>query len=318
MTDAYPNIDEFGRGATTCLGTMTGCAVCSTANVLVRYGKTIPRLSDGTPDMRTFGARMGAKHRAVDSTCRHGLSLTGRCAGGTNWCTYCSFLQLRAQGISVSHQQWSFAQIEAHLAKGLPLIVPGIYGKVPIVSEGSYTSSKPAKGRSDSGFDLAHMVVVWGVASRSSTGAPLTYYVSDSDFGSPSRPVVPPHSVWSRATLKAYWSALGWSVCIINSKPPAIVAPKPTAKYEASIAKPGRTFWLYHAKPDPKYPDDRLLITSRVALRTGGFTAPCSAKKPARWAAAGKTYWLVELLGGSLHDKYQTAFISSEFAEVAA
>jgi hypothetical protein len=219
VADRYPNIDEFGRGSCSCGGTMTGCAVCATANVLVRYGKPIPRLADGTPDMRTLGARMGKRHRDLQAV-RHGMSLYGDC--DENWCTYCAFLELRAAGLPVAHQQLTWAQIASRLAAGQPFVLPGRYGRFPYVSPTSYSSTVPAKGRSDAGFTGAHMVVAWGVGQRWSTGSVRSYAVSDADFGSPSRPVVPPHSLITPAVLRSYWEAYGWSVCYVTKPPPAL------------------------------------------------------------------------------------------------
>ena len=246
MTDPYPNIDEFGPGSCTCLGTMTGCAVCSTANILVRYGRPIPRLSDGTPDMRTLGRRMGARHRAADATVRHGLSLNGICTGGTNWCAYCAYLELRAAGLPALYTYLNINQIESMLGARKPIILPGRYSRVPLVSEGSYSRTTPARGRSDSGFGGAHMVTAWQVGSRYSSGEIRDFIVSDSDFGSPSRPVVPPHSIWTRATLRNYWSYYGWAVTYINRAPPTIVV-DPT-RYRTVVNKKTPVF----DRPEPE------------------------------------------------------------------
>lgn len=222
MADPFPIVDEFGAGACTCRGTMTGCAVCTTASILIRYGKRIPRLANGTPDMITLGRRMGARHRAADSNNRHGLSLDGTCTGGTNWCAYCGYLELRANGLPVSYLQLSWAEILHQLKLEHPMIVPGYYGKVPIVSTSSYSASVPARGRSDSTFAGAHMVAFWQGSAFDLSGNIRTVIVGDPDFGSPARPVVPPHSVWSVDVAKAYWSAYGWGVTVVNAKPPVI------------------------------------------------------------------------------------------------
>lgn len=231
MVDAFPNIDEFGRGSCTCNGTMTGCAVCSTANILVRYGRTIPRLSDKTPDMRALGRRMGARHRAVNSLNRHGRSLDGICCCGTNWCAYCAYLDLDAQGLpAVWRSAPTWAQIEAELRARHPVVLPGRYGRVPVVSEGSYTSTKPARGRSDTGFTLAHMVVAWQLDSAGNV------VISDSDFGSPSRPVVPPHSIWTRSVTRSYWEDNGrWGVTVVARTPPS-TAPTVTVWWGSEVA----------------------------------------------------------------------------------
>lgn len=221
MTDAYPSIDEFGPGSCTCQGTMTGCAVCATGNVAVRYGKPIPRLPDSTPDMRALGKAMGARHRAVAAAGtpgdRHGLSLSGACYGGTNWCAYCAFLQLRAQGVPVAYGPLTFAQIMSRVENRQPVVLPGRYGVIPYVFPSTYSPILPARGRSDAGFGGAHMVVAWAMSTSSSV------IVSDSDFGSPARPVIPPHSIWTVAEMKAYWSAYQWNVCYATVAPPSFI-----------------------------------------------------------------------------------------------
>jgi len=209
---------------------MTGCAVCSAANILVRFGKAIPRLSDGTPNMKALGARMGKRHRdaaaAGDPGDRHGLSLQGQCTGGTNWCAYCVHLELKANGVPSSYAGLSWSTIEYHLKKKHPISLPGRYGAFPIVGTMSYSSTLPARGRSDTGFTGPHMVVAWQSGSVDSTGTPITFIVSDPDFGSLSRPVVPPHSVISRAVLRRYWELNGkWPVCVVTVAPPVVVPP---------------------------------------------------------------------------------------------
>lgn len=224
MSDPYPAIREFGPGSCTCHGTMTGCAVASTADVLVRFGKSIPRLSDGTPNMRSLGSAMGAKHRAVAKPgtpgSRHGLSLLGYCTGGTNWCAYCAFLQLRSQGVPVAYGSLIWPQIVAHLKVRHAIVLPGLYSRIPLVGKSTYSATIPARGRSDSTFGDGHMMVAWEWAEVDANDQPTRFIVSDPDFGSAARPVVPPHSLISASALKSYWSAFGWYVCYTTTAPP--------------------------------------------------------------------------------------------------
>lgn len=227
MSDPFPNIDEFGEGATTCNGTMTGCAVCATGNVLVRFGKSIPRTASGAPNMRSLGATMGARHRAKagpgEVGNRHGLSLQGQCTGGTNWCAYCAFLQLQAQGVPVGYGSLTWSQIVAHVKARHAVILPGRYGAIPHVNESTYSSSKPARGRSDD-FISAHMIVLWQPDSTNGIDDMGHFIVSDSDFGSSGRPVVPPHSVLRADDVQRYWEAYRWSVCYTTTAPPNMVS----------------------------------------------------------------------------------------------
>lgn len=226
MSDPYPVIDEFGSGSCTCNGTMTGCAVCSAAAILVRYGKKIPRLTDGTPDMRTLGKRMGARCRAFDD-CDHGRSLYGICGPGNYWCGQCIRLELLANGIPATYGRLTWAGIVSLLRAKKPVALSGMYSELPIVSPTSYSRSIPARGRSDRTFGGPHMMVAWGVASWNAAHEPTSFYVSDPDFGSPARPVVPPHSVIAATALKAYWAALAWPVAYVTVAPPSLATPSP-------------------------------------------------------------------------------------------
>lgn len=228
MADDLPVVDEFGPGATTCSGDFTGCAVCTCASILLRYGKPIPRLANGTPDMRTLGNSMGLRHRKQGGV-RHGLSLQGQCSPpstGTNWCAYCIFLELDARGVYVGYAQLSDTQILAHLRARHSLAVPGLYSKIPLISEGSYTAKTVARGRSDSQFGGWHMVGVHGVI-QTSTGVPTRVKVTDSDFGSTSRPVVPANSEWSWTAFKNFYHAASWGITYTTRAPAAIVPPPP-------------------------------------------------------------------------------------------
>jgi hypothetical protein len=199
--DAKPNIDEYGRGsARTPGGLAIGCAVCTAANIGVRYNKTIPRLSDGTPDMRSLGSIMGSRCRRVNGT-QHGLALYTNDHVGKKWATCCIYLQLRAWGIACRHGSFSWSQIVGFARSRKPVAMPGQYGKIPRVATTSYSLTSPARGRSDS-YTGGHMIDVWDVASSWSDGSARSFGASDSDFGSSSRPVVPPHSVLGQVVLE--------------------------------------------------------------------------------------------------------------------
>lgn len=259
MPDNAPVFAEFGYLAATCSGDMTGCAVCATASVLRRYGKPVPlatdpRDGDLTLNARELGRVMGARHRAEAPAGtpgdRHGLSLSGHCSPpqtGTNWCARCVYLELRARGLPAIYVKPSDATLAAHLKASHSVVTPGWYGRIPVVSQSSYSSTVPARGRSDAGFEGWHMVVAHGVILYAS-GAIKHVIVSDADFGSSARPVVPPHSLWTWTQYLAYYRATGgWSVAIVNAKPPAAQpppAPAPGAEpvYRVAITGPTRIY----------------------------------------------------------------------------
>ena len=220
MADARPNIDEYGRGAAYTPGGMAvGCAVCSTGDVELRLKKAIPRLSDGTPNMHALGDRMGDRCRRVNGT-QHGLALGTNSYAGKCWGTCCVFLELQAQGIACRHARFTDTQVAGFLKAKKPIIVPGVYGAVPKVSSTSYTATIPAKGRSDT-FTGSHMVVGWDVLVFATDGSIRTVGVSDSDFGSASRPRVPPHSAWSWSVFKAFRYDT-WPIVVVDQKLPSL------------------------------------------------------------------------------------------------
>jgi hypothetical protein len=226
MTDNAPVVSEFLPNAATCRGDYTGCAICATAATLLRYGKPVPT-TNGIPNMRNLGDSMGLLHRRADAHNRHGLSLTGLCTppnSGTNWCAYCAYLYLKNHGLPVHYGALSDTAIKNHLSAGHTLIIPGLYSRVPLVSETSYSRTVPAKGRSDSGFGGTHMVAAHGLSGS-------YVIVTDSDFGSSSRPTVPPHSLWPWTTFLSFYHALGWGITYVDAKPPsgAVTPIPPTA-----------------------------------------------------------------------------------------
>lgn len=224
MADPYPNIDEYGPGSARTPGGMAiGCAVCTAADLLLLYRKSIPRLSNGTPDMRTLGDRMGRRCRSVNGT-QHGLALFTNDHSGKKWATCCIYLELRAHGLAARHANFTKTQIGGFLKLRRPLAVPGSYGKVPRVSTSSYSSTVPARGRSDS-YLGGHMVAAYRATSVAADGTIRTIAIGDSDFGSSGRPVVPPHSLWSASAFWAYWGSLGWKIVVVDSPIPTTTAP---------------------------------------------------------------------------------------------
>lgn len=231
ITDEYPVIREFGPGACTCATRGqrgTGCAVCSTAQLLLRWGLAIPRTSTGHPDMVSLGKSMGRRHRAVNSSCRHGLSLVpGEACAGGYWCAYCAYLELKARGVAVAYGKLTLTQIRAQLDAHRPIILPGDYWQVPVVSRSSFDSTTPAHGRVQvrlSTKPFGHMVTAWHSIQVPREGR-VAYAVSDPDFGSVDANAVPSHSVWADSVLEKFWGAYKWAVCYSLLTPPRVGEP---------------------------------------------------------------------------------------------
>lgn len=306
MFDNAPQVNEFGPGATTCDGDMTGCAVCATASVLIRYGIPIPRLSTGRPDMRTLGYRMGKLHRDAVPGNRHGLSLSGSCSppqSGTNWCAYCAHLYFRSKGLPSTYADVSDSLLLSHLKARHSVLVPGLYSRVPIVGRNSYSGSVPALGRSDSGFGGTHMVAAHGVTLAGSR--PVEVILNDSDFGSPSRPISPPHSVWSVATFLSFRHVLDWGVTIINAAPrgSATLPPKtPTLTYVATVRPASHQYYAYEVVKTAAHPGGA--IARRAVRITRGFQARCSEAHTFLFAAEHAHVELVEIEEGGFKGRF--------------
>jgi hypothetical protein len=195
--DQAPVVVQYGPNAVYCViegkKNSVGCAVASTASVMQRYGVKPPMVGNEV-DLQTLGASMGRRCREVSPKLKHGVC-------PKKWCTQCSYLELKARGIAVNRKALTWEQILAHASNGRPVVMPLTYGFFPVVSPRSYSSSVPARGRSDR-YEGGHMVVLHDV--RGNVGI-----VADPDFGSPARPRVPPHSEIPLATLKRGWEHLG-------------------------------------------------------------------------------------------------------------
>jgi hypothetical protein len=182
--------------------------------LLVRYLKN----GNGTINQTTLGRLAGAKCRAADH-CQH-----GRCP--SKWCGYCVTLELRARGLSVAWTGLSRTQFREKAKAGYPMSVSIRYAYIPKVSKASYSRTVPARGRSDD-YLGGHQVVVWGV-TRNRDGTIKQYIVSDPDFGSKSRPVIPPYSLIARDRLEAAREHLRspsgrlYGVAVMGKRPPKL------------------------------------------------------------------------------------------------
>jgi hypothetical protein len=132
--------------------------------------------------------------------------------------------------------------------------------------------------------------------------------IADSDFGSASRPVMPPHSEWAWATFLSFYHATGgWGITYVNAKPPSAPAPAPvpTAKYRASVPK--GLFFRYFVNSDG-------VITHRSdpPLSTGGFSADCSPGHVYPDPANHRSVELVKLLSGARKGQYILARYSNQ------
>jgi len=256
-----------------------GCAVCTAADLLVRYNRSIPRLANGTPDMKTLGARMGSRCRRVNGT-QHGLALYTNDHMNKKWATCCIYLELRAQGIAARHLTQTKAQIAGHLKAGRPMAIPGTYGKVPKVSPTSYSSTVPARGRSDS-YLGGHMVAAYRATSTWSDGSIRQVAIGDSDFGSASRPVVPPHSLWSGSAFWAFQQSVStWKIVVVDTPLPSLAdggSPLTVVVTCDTIARRGAA--ITSDKLGSLAKGDRLSVT---ATSEGGHWSGCG-KTGTKW-----------------------------------
>lgn len=301
ITDAYPVHREFGPGSTTCASggaRGTGCAVCTAAAFLSRWGVHYPTLADGrTLDANELGASMGGRHRAIDKSSHHGLSLiTGRGCSGGYWCAFCIYLELKARHVPVAYGPLREAQLLAHLAAGHPIALPGDYWQVPVVARSSVDRDHPARGRVQSVLStrpFGHMVAVWGLAKGSLT----TYVVSDPDFGSNGPEEVPPHSLWSLETLLKFWQGFGsLPVCYGVTAPPSLAKPpqppmpgvhfvygaRPTSRGSYSIKLNSRV------RTSPFIRGGNIALTT---TRAGGTSFACAQATYAGTNVGGSTLW---------------------------
>jgi len=215
MTREFPMISEFRSDSPTCPKGWNGCAVATTEALLRRYlpGQPVPKQKD-------LGDSMGRRHRQMDHTSSHGI-----CPGA--WCPYCSYLELKARGIPMGYGRLSIEQLRAHLLLRHAVHLGGMYHPIRQVSSTSYSSTVPARGRSDTTLDgkFRHSIVVWQVGQARQDRTPLTYIVSDPDFGSPHRPRVPPYCEYDAREVEAMYLQGGLKIAYCQTEPPRLDRP---------------------------------------------------------------------------------------------
>lgn len=206
MADPYPVYSEFKNNPpVTASGKFKGCAVATCASLLQRY-KGIK-----TTNLTTLGRSMGARHRKVDPKNRCGL-------GEHGWCNYCIFLELKAHGIPAVYRKLTWAQVVGQLKAKHACALAIWYGDIPRVSKTSYDSDTPARGRSDGGYIWGHSIAAYGTYVTNGTRKIIA---ADPDFGSSSRPRIPPHSVLAGPRVRTSFNRLKYGVCYVSKAPPA-------------------------------------------------------------------------------------------------
>jgi len=208
MADPYPVVSEFKRNPPIVGGQYLGCAVCTTAAIIQRYtGKVILNLS-------ALGKSMRTRHRNATPGTNCG-SVVNRVPHG--WDNYCMSLELKARGIPAVYAALDWPGVRAKLDKGYPVALAIWYGDIPKVSRTSYSRTIPARGRSDT-YVQGHSVVAWAIRKAAD---PDIFVVSDPDFGSDSRPRIPPHSLIRGPDLRDGFERLSFKSTYIAKRPPA-------------------------------------------------------------------------------------------------
>ena len=215
MSREFPMISEFRPDSPRCPRGMNGCAVATTEALIRRYlpHKPIPRQVD-------LGESMGRRHRHMDGQSTHGICPSA-------WCPYCSYLELKAGHIPVGYGRLTVAQLRSHLRMRHAVHLGGTYHPIRLVSTSTYNEHVPARGRSDNTKEgkFNHSIVVWQVGEIQPDGVPLTYIVSDPDFGSPARPRVPPYCEYDAREVENMYLQGGFRIAYCQSAPPALDAP---------------------------------------------------------------------------------------------
>jgi len=207
MADPYPVYSEFKRNPPIVGGQYLGCAVCSTASIIQRYtGKVILNLS-------ALGKSMRTRHRNATPGTVCGSVVNGVPHG---WDNFCMSLELRARGIPAVYAALDWEGVKDQLDKGHPCALAIWYGDIPKIGRRSYSRTVPARGRSDT-YISGHSVVAWAI-DRSAD--PDVFIVTDPDFGSDSRPRIPPHSRLRGPDLRDGFERLSYRTTFINKRPP--------------------------------------------------------------------------------------------------
>jgi hypothetical protein len=211
LTADYPAVSQFRSDSPRCGATWNGCAVAATEAILRRYR---PDVTLGS--QRKLGQSMGLRHRRVDRRSHHGVCPVG-------WCTYCSYLELKARLVPVGYGKLTIEQVRAHAVRRHALHLAGWYGEIRAIGSDEYGSRTPAGGRSDTavGDRFLHSIVIWAAGRVDDEGRPTTYIVGDPDFGSSTRPL-PPYCEYDAEEVERFYRVgrLAATYCLLAPEAP--------------------------------------------------------------------------------------------------
>lgn len=236
MSREFPMISEFRSDSPRCPSGPSGCAVATTEAILRRY-----RPADAVPKQTDLGISMGRRHRQQDHNSTHGICPSA-------WCPYCSYLELKARHLPVAYGRLKLEQLRSHLRLRHAVHLGGYYHAIRLVKANTYSDSVLARGRSDDNHQAKfnHSIVVWQVGAARPDGVPLTYIVSDPDFGSPRRPRIPLYCEYDAREVETMYLQGGLRIAYCLTAPPALDAPNVvppagiTLRYGGEIRASGR------------------------------------------------------------------------------
>jgi len=238
-------------------GDYAGCCVAVCADFITAYtGEVIANLS-------ALGQSMGQRHRNVDPSCRHGIAPTA-------WCGYCIFLECYARGIPVAYQSLSWQAIVQLATAGKYVAMSGLYGHIGYVSPSSYSSTIPARGRSDT-FTGAHEFALTGVQSSH-------FRVLDPDFGNYRG--TPPYSLLEPAQVESFWASLDYPVTYAT-RAPGGAAPSHRAivTRNTSLWNPATKRWVYNG-PNAIKKGTVLTVGGHATMQGGKSCVPVRGPDP--------------------------------------
>lgn len=191
----FPAVSQFRSDSPRCGPIWNGSAVAVTEAILRHY---LPEVPVGS--QQELGQSMSRRHRRVDGRSRHGVCPVG-------WCTFCSYLELKAQFIAVGYGRLTTDQIRAHALRGHALHLAGWYAEIRAIGPDDSSPDKPPRGRSDTTGNgrFRHSVVVWAAGRTTEEGVPETYIVGDPDFGGPTRPL-PPYCEYDANQVERFYA----------------------------------------------------------------------------------------------------------------
>ena len=206
----YPVISQFRADSPRCDGTWNGGGVAVTEAILRRY-----RPDESLGSQQALGASMGARHRRADPSSQHGICPVG-------WCTFCSYLELKARHVPVAYGRLDLRQLRGHAIRRHAIHLTGWYAEIRAIGPSAYGPVVPARGRSESSDDarFRQAIVVWGPGRTSRDGRPVTYIVGDPNFGSPTRPAVPPYCEYEADEVERFYRRVGGPVAYCLASPP--------------------------------------------------------------------------------------------------